>query len=50
MFDHQGVKTMKIFELSFCMSNLKNWLLEKYEVEGPNKNNPNQFMVSQNLV
>jgi len=25
MFDHEGVKTTKIFELSFCMSNLKSW-------------------------
>jgi len=50
MFDHQGVKPMKIFELSFCMSNLKNWLPKKYEVEGPNKYNPNQFMASQNLL
>jgi len=55
MFDHQSVKTMKIFDLSFCMSNLKNWLpkiyeAKKYEVEEPNKYYPNQFMASQNLL
>jgi len=44
MFDHHGVKTIKIDELSFCMSNLKKWLPKKYEVEGPNKYNPNQFI------
>jgi len=41
---------MKIFELSFCIANLKNRLLKKYEVEGPNKNNSNQFMAFQNLL
>jgi len=49
MFDHESVKTMKIFELSFCMSNLKSWSPQKYEVEWPNKPNPNQFMAFQNL-
>jgi len=50
MFDHKSIETMKIFELSFCMSNLKKWLPKKYKVEGPNKYNPNQFMASQNLL
>jgi len=50
MFDHDGVKTMKIFELSFCMSNLKSWLPKKYEVEGPNKYNLHQYMDFQNLL
>jgi len=50
MFDHQGVKTMKIFELSYCISNLKNWLPKKHEVERPNKYNPNQFMAFKNLL
>jgi len=40
---------MKIFELSFCKSNLKKLLPKKYEVEGLNKYNPNQFVTSQNL-
>ena len=42
MFDHEGVKTMKIFKSSFCMSTLKSWSLKKYEVIGPSM--PNQFM------
>jgi len=50
MFDHDGVKTLKIFELSFCMSNMKSWSPVKYKVEGPNKHNLNQFMASQNLL
>jgi len=50
MFDHWGVKTMKICELSFCMSNLKNWAPKKYEDKGPNMHNSNQFMASQNLL
>jgi len=50
MFNHQDVKTMKIFELSFCLSNLKSWLPKKYEVEGPKKYNPNQFTAFQNLL
>jgi len=50
MFDHKDAKPIKIFELSFCMSNLKNWSPKKYEVEGPNKHNPNQFIASQNLL
>jgi len=50
MFDYEGVKTLKISELSFRMSNLKELINKKYEVEGPNKHNPNQFMASQNLL
>jgi len=41
---------MKNFELSFCTSNLKNWSTKQYEVEGPSKHNPNQFMASQNVL
>jgi len=48
MLNHKGVKTMKIFELSFCMPNLKNWLPKKCEVERPDKYNSNQFMAFQN--
>jgi len=50
MFDREGVKPIKIFELSFFMSNLKNWSPQKYEVKWPNKHNSNQFMASQNLL
>jgi len=50
MFDYQGVKTIKIFELSLCMSNLKSWPPKKFEVEGSNKHNLNQFMAAQNLL
>jgi len=50
MVQHEGVKTMKIFKLSFCMSNQKSRLPKKYEVEGPNKHSPNQFMAYQNLL
>jgi len=50
MFDYEGVKTIKIFEFSFCISNLKNWSPQKYEIEWPNKHNPNEFMASQNLL
>ena len=49
MFNHEGVKTMKIFKFSFCMSTLKSWSPKKYEVIGPSMHNPNQFTVFQNL-
>jgi len=45
MYDQEGVKTIKSFEFSFCMSNLKSWSPKKYKVEGPNKHNSNQFTV-----
>lgn len=35
MFDHEGVKTMNIFQLSFCMLHLRKWLTKEYEGEGP---------------
>jgi len=34
MFDHKGVKTVKKFQFSFCMSTLKSWSLKKHEVIG----------------
>jgi len=34
MFDHEGVKSMKIFQFSFSMSTLRSWSLKKYEVLG----------------
>jgi len=34
MFDHQVVKTMKNFELSFCMSNLENSLPKNMMLKG----------------
>jgi len=49
MFDHEGVKTMKIFKSSFYMSTLKSWSLKKYEVIGPSIYNPNQLMFFQIL-
>jgi len=49
MFDHEGIKTMKTSQFSFCMSILKSWSLKEYEAIGPSMHNPNQFMVFQNL-
>jgi len=40
MLDHQGFKTMKIFELSFCMSNLKNWLPKNVRLKGITNTTP----------
>jgi len=53
MFDHEGVKTIKrfqVFQSSFHMSNLKNWSPKKWEDKGPNMHNPKQFMAFQNLL
>jgi len=45
MFDHEGVKTRKKFQFSFCMSTL-NFLSQ---VIGSSMHNPNQFTFFQNL-
>jgi len=50
MFDHEDVKTLKIFEYHFRMSNQRSWSPKKYKVEGPNKHNPIQFMASQKSI
>jgi len=42
-------KWFEVFQSSFLISYLKNWSPRKYEDEGPNMHNPNQFMPSQNL-
>jgi len=43
-------KWFEVIQSSFYMSNLKSWSLKKYEDEGPNIDNPNQFIASQNLL
>jgi len=53
MFDHEGVKTAKwfeVFQFFFHMSNLKRLSPKKNKVKGHNVHNPNQFMASQNLL
>ncbi len=49
-FDHEGDKTMKNFQLTFCISILKSWSPKKYEAKEPNTHKPNQFMAFQNLL
>jgi len=50
MFDHEGVKTVKVIWSLFLHVKPKKIGPPKYEIKGHNMHNPNQFMASQNLL